>query len=125
VVRGCRNSPIRVRLGTDEVARATTNVNLESGAYRFKNPIAMKVGLRGGPLQGAIGWENEATAPFQRTIEGDGESISFDLAVTGRCDAVNRPDGSCVDFAYVKVLEAGQRLPVAKKRFYYQVKPKS
>lgn len=121
---GSRNTPIVVSLGADDTARATLNVKLESGVYAFHYPVTVEVGLNGGPLQGSIAWENEAAAPFRRTIAKDGDTASFDVAVTGKCDAVNRPDGSCVDFAYVKILEEGQALPVAKKRFYYQVRPK-
>lgn len=121
---GSRPNPIPVRLAPAATASYRLNVSLEgTPTYAFRYPVTIRVGLRGGPLQGGIHWVGEEKEAFEQTLESESDRASFDLTVTGTCDEVNRPDNSCVDFAYVQVLNDGDTKPVAKKRFYLRVYP--
>ena len=77
-----------------------------------------------GPLQGAIDWTMEDQEPVRFTIAAPGEPLAIPLTVNGRCDALNRADGTCSDFAYIQIYRPGEAKPVAKKRFYLRIKPK-
>lgn len=121
---GSRPSPIPVELTPE----AESLFNLEArvtGAshYQFRFPVTVKVSLNGGPLQGAIRWMTEASYPKTVVLQSEADAAQLLLGATGVCDAVNRDDGSCVDFAYIQLFNAGDDLPVAKKRFYLRVKP--
>ena len=73
--------------------------------------------------EGAIDWVGEDTEPLVYVVNGPNEPLTIDLAVRGTCDAINRSDGSCSDFAYVQVFNRGAVKPVAKKRFYLRITP--
>lgn len=117
---GSRNSPIPVLTpGSDY----TLNISLkESDAYHFQYPVTVKVGLQGGPLQGAIHWEGEEYQPVVRTLTGPGDQAVVFLTARGTCDFVNQEGGGCKDYACVKIFNAGQEdKPAAKKRFYLSI----
>jgi len=122
---GSRPNPIPVRIQETETKSFPLSVALLStAAYSFRYPITVKVQLRGGPLQGAIHWEGEETQPLTQVLASESDVTSRELTVRGKCDEVNRPDGSCVDFAYVQIWNHGETdKPVAKKRFYLRVYP--
>ncbi|MCB0348340.1 MAG: hypothetical protein KDD37_05865, partial [Bdellovibrionales bacterium] len=120
---GSRQSPVPVRLSANQ--KATFNLNMEmidSDVYKFKYPLQVKVQLQKGPLQGAIHWVGEEAESLDYTIEKAGDKLPVELTITGTCDSINRDDGSCVDYAYIKVFNNGTDKPVAKKRFYLQLK---
>ncbi len=122
---GSRQNPIRLNLKKDERKAFTLNLNLKSSpSYQFEYPIKVEVGLKGGPIQGAIAWENEAAQPLVFEIKNEGDVLPVEVAVRGVCDEFNRDDKSCVDFAYVKIFNRTDRVkPVSKKRFYLRIYP--
>jgi len=124
---GSRNRPINIELQSDETADYSLSVNLKSSAnYQFKFPVTIKVQLRQGPIQGAIHWKNESDTPLEYVLRSEQDTALIPLSVTGKCDEVNRPDGSCVDYAYVQIWNRGEKVePQAKKRFYLRVIPQS
>jgi hypothetical protein len=74
-------------------------------------------------LQGAIHWVGEEKGAQTYTLNSEADSVKIPLQVTGTCDRINREDGTCVDFAYVQVWNAGEtKRPNAKKRFYLHIK---
>lgn len=120
---GSRNRPIRVSLPPEGKASFNIQITAEDGdEVHFQYPMTVKVQLRGGPLQGAIHWEGEENRVLEYPLQGPGEVLSIDLTVTGRCDEVNRGDGSCVDFAYIQLWPLGASSPIGKKRFYLRLK---
>ncbi len=123
---GSRQLPIRVDLAPAEKKTYRINLSLKSSDfYRFQYPVKVKVQLKGGPIQGAIAWEGKATEPHYYEIKADNDVVPVDLTVTGKCDEFNRPDKSCVDFAYIQIFNKDNSLkPVAKKRFYLRLYPK-
>lgn len=123
---GSRQSPIPLTLKETETSTHHLKLMLKSTpTYAFKYPVTVKVQLRGGPLQGAIHWHGEETEPLVYRVVSENDTLPIDLTVSGKCDEVNRPDGSCVDFAYVQVWNDGETSkPQAKKRFYLRVIPK-
>lgn len=124
---GSRANPIPVRLAAYESKAYTINVQLKNTpTYEFQFPVTVKVSLRGGPIQGAIRWKNEAATPFTYTLNSENDIANIELAAEGTCDEINRPDNSCVDFAYVQIWNRGETSkPQAKKRFYLRVYPTS
>jgi hypothetical protein len=56
------------------------------------------------------------------SVAASGETVKIPLQVRGTCDAINRTDGTCSDYAYVQVWNAEGTKPVAKKRFYLKLK---
>jgi hypothetical protein len=124
---GSRGNPISLELSQLETASFKLSVSLKNGdKYKFKYPVQVKVVLEGGPLEGAIHWQNEEQQPFIYQLNSESDVTAFDLTATGTCDRVNRADGSCVDYAYVQIWNNGETdKPVAKKRFYLRVKPKA
>jgi hypothetical protein len=75
-------------------------------------------------LQGAVHWKGEDQSPAVYTLSSETDTIPVALTVTGTCDEINRPDGSCVDYAYVQVWNQGEtQNPQAKKRFYLRIHP--
>jgi len=124
---GSRNNPIRLKLDPAEKAEYKLTVDLKSSpVYKFKYPVTVKVELKNGPLQGAIHWTEEDKNPLTFTIGSEAETLSIPIAALGKCDEINRPDGSCVDFAYVQIFNNGQTAkPQAKKRFYLRIYPKT
>ena len=120
---GSRQNPIRVKMAQSEAKSYHMSVQLKSStSYSFKYPISIKVVFQGGPLQGAIHWTGKEQSPVIYTLTKESDAAQFDLTASGKCDAVNRPDGSCVDYAYVQVWNNGEaKKPVAKKRFYLRI----
>jgi hypothetical protein len=57
-------------------------------------------------------------------LNSESETAKATVAGLAGCDPKlsNREDGSCVDYAYVKVYNNGEDRPVAKKRFYLRIK---
>lgn len=119
---GSRDNEISLELKADESVTKTVTVNINDGKnFSFKYPVAVKVFYNSGPLQGAIDWQNEDSEPSLFEISRDGESIDIPLTVKGTCDAINRSDGSCSDFAYVQIWNKDGQRPIAKKRFYLRI----
>ncbi|MBI4403683.1 MAG: hypothetical protein HY537_05965 [Deltaproteobacteria bacterium] len=68
----------------------------------------------------------EESQPLAYTLNSEADLLPIDLTVSGKCDEVNRPDGSCVDFAYIQVWNNGEsKKPQAKKRFYLRIFPQN
>lgn len=121
---GSRGHEIRLELAPGEQATYPLEISLHDGTgFRFTYPATVKVFFNSGPLQGAIDWEGEDAEPALYTIDSPDAARSIPLTVLG-CDAINRTDGTCSDFAYVQVYKPGDDKPVAKKRFYLRIKPK-
>lgn len=121
---GSRGKPIAVSIKSTEKASYVMRVKLTSSdSYKFNYPVQVRVGLENGPLQGAIHWEGQETQPTVYTLNSEADVLEFPLTAFGKCDQINREDGSCVDFAYVQIWNAGETSkPVAKKRFYLRIK---
>jgi len=119
---GSRYNPYTHSLKEEEKATYNLNVGVvASSAYEFRYPVTIEVGLNGGPLQGALRWENENQAPFVTQLNTAEEFAQFSLTALSGCDFVNREDGGCSDFAYIQVYNSGDTRPVAKKRFYIRL----
>ena len=86
--------------------------------------MTIKVQLRQAPIQGAVHWNKESDEPHEYVLRDEKDTAAIPLTVTGTCDEVNRPDGSCVDYAYFQIWGAGEKDEAqAKKRFYVRVIP--
>lgn len=122
---GSRAQPIPVKLTAQESKDFRLRVQLKSSeTYSFKYPVVIKVQLRQGPIQGAIRWKNESDEPHEYVLRDEKDTALIPLSVGGTCDEVNRPDGSCVDYAYVQIWNNGEKEEAqAKKRFYLRVIP--
>jgi hypothetical protein len=120
---GARNSPIKVKIADNGSATYHLTVNLKSSpTYKFKYPVSVKVGLRGGPLQGAIHWVGKATSPVVYTLASETDTLAFNLTANGKCDAINKTDGTCVDYASIQIWNQGEtQNPQAKRRFYLNI----
>lgn len=120
---GSRGSPISYELKAEDTVTHHLNVKLTgTDTYKFVYPLKVKVQLEGGPLQGAINWVGQENRVVEYTMKDESELVNFDLTAKGTCERANREDGSCVDFAYVQIWNAGEARPVAKKRFYLRIK---
>lgn len=124
---GSRDNPIPLKLSDADKASFDLSASLAgTPTYAFQYPVKVRVGLRGGPLQGAIHWHGEENTNLDFTLNSEAEAVKIPLTVDGKCDEINRPDGSCVDYAYVQIWNAGETWkPVAKKRFYLRILPKA
>jgi hypothetical protein len=119
---GSRAKPIRVSLRGNETAKYSIQVSAkESADYSLHFPITVKVSFEGAPIQGAIHWIGKEKGAKTYTLKTADDIANIDLEVSGTCDAVNRPDGSCVDYAYVQLIPSGMSRPIGKKRFYLRV----
>ncbi|MGE3974571.1 MAG: hypothetical protein AB7F59_08610 [Bdellovibrionales bacterium] len=120
---GSRGKPIPHTLKAIDKVTYNLNVKLTSSdTYKFVYPVQVRVGLEGGPLQGAIKWEGQERQPLVYTLNSEADSVNIPLTAYGKCDESNREDGSCVDFAYIQIWNAGEtKKPVAKKRFYLRI----
>jgi hypothetical protein len=86
----------------------------------------VKVFFDQGPLQGAVHWQEKESGPLTANLSSEDDIAKFSLNVKGTCDRINREDGSCVDYAYIQIFNAGEtEKPEAKKRFYVRVKSRS
>lgn len=126
---GSRERPIAISIGETEKSQHSLDISLRSSeTFPFRYPVQVGVQLRKGPLQGAIHWEGEENEPLYYTINTEEDALKLDLTIHGKCDLVNRDDGSCVDFAYIKIWNQGTdpkaANPIAKKRFYLRLKTK-
>lgn len=120
---GSRQAPISVLLGKDDTAQFELSAGvMSSDAYPFQYPVTVKAQFRGGPIQGAVHWVGEETGTKTFVLHSEADRATIPLQVTGTCDEVNRPDGSCVDYVYVQVFNKGGDRPAAKKRFYLRVR---
>jgi hypothetical protein len=122
---GSRENPIKVKLPTVGKVKYVLRVQVRNGAnYQFKFPVQVRVGFNSGPLQGAIHWGGEEKGPYVVTLNSQDDVVPVPLVVDRKCDFSNREDGSCVDYAYMQVWNAGETSkPQAKKRFYLRLKP--
>ncbi|MES2768576.1 MAG: hypothetical protein V4596_05455 [Bdellovibrionota bacterium] len=121
---GSRPKPYFVELKADQTSEHQLDMSLHSTAnYKFKYPLKVEVSFNNGPLQGAVRWLDEAAGVKTFTLNSEAEKVSLKVGATGACDFVNRDDGSCSDFLYILVTNAGETKPSAKKRFYMRVKP--
>jgi len=119
---GSRGNPNRVELKGNETASFDLALNLKSaGDFQFQYPIKVEANYNGGPLEGAVKWVGEENGPQVFTLNNEKEVVHFKVAARAGCDFVNRPDGSCSDFVYIKIYNNGEKDPVAKKRFYVRV----
>ena len=121
---GSRGHAIPVVIAKDATAHFDVSVSLKSSnEYAFQYPLTVKVEFAKGALQGAIHWVGKENGPKLYTVNSETETLRIPLDVKGTCDFINRQDGSCVDYAYVQILNQGDlEHPRAKKRFYLQVK---
>ena len=99
-------------------------LRFSANAYQFSYPLQIKVGLQGGPLQGAVHWSGEEMQSVVYTANSEQDVVSIDLEVNGKCDSANHDDGTCSDFVYIQVLPLGAKQAIAKKRLYVRVYPK-
>ena len=124
---GSRSKPIPITLKPGDTKAFNLTVQLKNSAfYKFKFPVKVRVSLDGGPIQGAIHWKDEERSPIVYTLKSEADIAKIPLVATGKCDEINRDDGSCVDYASVQILNDGQDVtskPQAKKRFYLRMKP--
>ncbi len=123
---GTRGEPIKTPLADGQTASFTLAASLVDGdAYKFQYPVTLAVGFNGGPLQGAVHWTGEEKGPQLITLHSPSEVATVPLTAEAACDFSNREDGSCVDYVYARVFNAGVDAatgkPVAKKRFYVRV----
>ena len=122
-VLGSRQKPIPLKIAKDAVAHFDLTATLKSSdKYQFHYPVTVKVVFDKGPLQGAVHWVGEETGARTFVLQTEADAAKISLDVSGTCDSINREDKSCVDYAYVQILNAGEvDHPRAKKRFYVQV----
>ncbi|OQW53469.1 MAG: hypothetical protein A4S09_07670 [Proteobacteria bacterium SG_bin7] len=121
--QGSREKPIELKVKrTDWVTYNMHTKLMSTENYKFKYPVTVKVQFEGGPIQGAIRWEGQENKTVEYTLNAEKDVLDFALKAYGTCDAINRDDGSCVDFAYVQIWNSGEQKPVAKKRFYLRIK---
>jgi hypothetical protein len=120
---GSRDHEIELTLPADATHEERLTVEVKDGAnFHYQFPVAVKIFYNSGPLQGAIDWVGEDQEPEVHTIHSQEELLTLNLRVKGTCDAINRQDGSCSDFAYIQIWNHGAEKPVAKKRFYLRIK---
>ncbi len=124
---GSRNNPIKVNLADPKSAEFNLEVAVKnSTSYQFKFPVTVKVNYKGGALEGGVHWLNEEAGNLTYTLNSEADVAKFTLGTDGKCDEINRPDGSCVDYAYIQIWNQGETIkPQAKKRFYLRVYPKA
>lgn len=122
---GSRPRPIPVTLAETESSSYTLKVRVKNGDhFQFKFPITLKAEFLKSPLQGAVHWQGEEKNPLEFTLASETEVVTLPLTISGKCDFVNRPDGSCVDYVHMQIFNQGGQKPIAKKRFYLRVTTK-
>ena len=124
---GTRNNPLKVSIAETETATYHLKVKLTDGdVYKYKYPVTVKVEYKRGALQGAVHWLGKEQNPQMYTLQKPGDELAIDVAHSGKCDAINQPDGTCKDYAYVQIWNNGATdKPTAKKRFYVKLKTKA
>jgi hypothetical protein len=122
LTKGSRYNPYVHALKSGETASHDITISLtNSDSYKFIFPVTIEVQFNGGPLQGAVKWADEAAGPKTFILNSEADVAKLTLTALSGCDSVNRQDGSCQDFAYILVKNAGETRPVAKKRFYLRI----
>jgi hypothetical protein len=121
---GSRQKPFPIKIAANATAHFDLTAALQSSdEYKFVYPVTVKVTFEGGPIQGAVHWVGEEQGPKTFVLNSEADVVKMPLDVSGKCDLVNRTDGSCVDYAYVQILDQTDLAhPHAKKRFYVQVR---
>ena len=117
---GSRYNEHVVTLSSKDSITVPLSVAVTDGtALKFTAP---KVELEFGnsASQNSIEWADETTPHFSPGALTGGR-LDFTVTAKGACQVKNREDG-CADFVLVKILDAGQDKPVAKKRFYLRIK---
>ncbi len=125
---GSRQAPLSTSIRATETKTFDLKATLKDGDfYKFQYPVKVKVFYQSGPLQGAVDWVGEDSEPLVATLNASGDTVNIPVSVKGQCDAVNREDGTCVDYAYVQIWnnDAAATQPVAKKRFYLKIRTKN
>ncbi len=119
---GSRNSPLKP-CGTAGYVAYDLLLKLRAGDADFiKFPATVKVEYKKGALQGAIRWDGEEANPQVYTLNNGNDMLVLPIRASMKCDSINQPDGSCKDYAYIQVYNNGDSKPLAKKRFYLQIK---
>ena len=114
-----RGRPIALDIGDEEKRSFELEFSVDNGShFAFKYPLRLEINYEGGPLQGAIQWLGQDLEPLVLTINQPGQELSHTVTALGKCEWVNRSDGTCSDFVYLKLYQAGASHPIAKKRFY-------
>jgi hypothetical protein len=125
---GSRDFEIPLELGADESKALPIQFSVTDGThYKFHYPLKARLyKSERGALQGAIHWDGEENGPVELSIDAAGQIVETSVVVSGKCDYVNREDGSCSDYVYLLIFDetVSQDMPVAKKRFYARVKTK-
>jgi hypothetical protein len=120
-----RENPI-VSCGENGVVSYDLKLSLTAGDSQFiKFPAIVKVEYKKGALQGAIKWQGEEVNPQVYAINSEADVLTLPIRALMECDAVNQPDGSCKDYAYIQVFNEGIKKPIAKKRFYLKLNQKT
>jgi hypothetical protein len=126
---GSRDNEIKLILGAQETKTMKLSFSVADGDdFQFHYPLRAKLFKTGrGALQGAVHWVGEELGPVDFSITGPGEVIRTTVDVLGACDAVNRPDGVCSDYVYLLIFDdtISTEMPIAKKRFYVKVVPRT
>jgi len=119
-----RDKPL-IECGLDGYVAHDLKVELSSGDSDFITfPATVKVEYKKGAIQGAIRWAGEEANPTVYTINSAADILNVPLKASMDCETVNQPDGSCKDYAYLQVFNAGETKPAAKKRFYLKLNKK-
>lgn len=106
------------------VAHYDLKVSLKDGAaFAFTYPVKVEVEFKNHALQGAVRWLQEDINPRVYTLNDSSDVLNLPLDASMECDEINQPDGTCKDYAYIQVTNAGETKPRAKKRFYLKIKP--
>lgn len=120
-----RNKPLEP-CDASGVVSYDLKVSLTEGDSQFITfPATVKVEYKKGALQGAVKWIGEESNPQVYTVNSAEEILSIPVKASMTCDSINQPDGHCKDYAYLQVFTVGGDKPVAKKRFYVQIKDKA
>lgn len=106
------------------VAHYDLKVSVKDGAaFAFSYPVKVEVEFKNHALQGAVRWLQEDINPRVFTLNSAADVLDLPLDASMECDEINQPNGTCKDYAYIQVTNAGETKPRAKKRFYLIIKP--
>ncbi len=120
---GSRNKPVVRAIKDKEESQYNLSFRLKSSeVYPFKYPVTIELNYTGGPLEGSLKWKGKENGPLKVTLAKESDVATATVTALGTCEAVNRPDGGCSDYVYMKVYNAGADHPAAKKRFYVRLK---
>jgi len=120
---GSRNNPYVVTLAPGQESSYGLSVKLTSSdVTSFHYPVTVEAAYTGGALEGSVHWKGKENGPQVFVLKNESELANLTVTATSKCDAVNRPDGSCSDYVYIRIFNNGETRPNAKKRFYVRVK---